>query len=126
MVSPREKQTISENRKALFDHEIIEEFEAGIVLHGAEVKSLRQTGANLKGSYITTHTGQAVLVNCHISEYKQNTGRILDPKRDRILLLSKKEILRLSQKVKEMGATIVPLEIYTKGNLFKVRLALAK
>jgi len=93
---------------------------------GPEVKSLRTGGANLKGSYITTHTGTPVLVGCHIAEYKNNTGKILDPKRERRLLLSKKEILRLGQKTKEMGATIVPISIYSKGNLFKLRIALAK
>lgn len=118
--------TITENRKALFDYEIIEEFEAGIILSWPEVKSVRTGQVNLKGSYITTHSGRPVLVGCHISEYKNNTGKILDPKRERLLLLSKKEILRLDQKVKEMGATIVPIEIYSKGNLFKVRIALAK
>lgn len=118
--------TIAENRKTLFDYEIIEEFEAGIVLYGAEVKSVRAWQVNLKGSYITTHSWRPVLVGCHISEYKQNTGKILEPKRERMLLLSKKEILRLDQKTKEMGATIVPIEIYSKGNLFKIRIALAK
>ncbi|MDD2694262.1 MAG: SsrA-binding protein SmpB [Candidatus Gracilibacteria bacterium] len=118
--------TIAENRKALFDYEIIEEFEAGIVLAGAEAKSIRLGQVNLKGSYINTHSGRPILVGCHISEYKNNSTTKLDPKRERLLLLSQKEILRLSQKVKEMGATVVPIEIYSKGNLFKVRIALAK
>lgn len=119
-------KVITENKKALFDYEIIEEFEAGIVLTGSETKSIRLGQANLKGSYVTTHSGRPVLVWCHISEYKNNTGNILDPKRERVILLSKKEILRLDQKIKENGATIVPISIYTKGNLFKIRIALAK
>lgn len=119
-------KTIIENKKALFDYEVIEEFEAGIVLYGPEVKSLRAGQANLKWSYVTLHSGRPVLVGCHISEYKSNTGTKFEPKRERNLLISQKEISRLQQKTKEMWATIVPVEIYTKGNLFKVRIALAK
>jgi SsrA-binding protein len=96
------------------------------VLAGAEAKSIRLGQVNLKGSYINTHSGRPILVGCHISEYKNNSATKLDPKRERLLLLSQKEILRLSQKVKEMGATVVPIEIYSKGNLFKIRIALAK
>ncbi len=120
------KKTIITNKKALFDYEIIEELDAGIVLAGAEVKSLRLGQANLKGSYITLHSGRPILVGFHISEYKHNTNKKFDPKRERILLLNKKEIFHLSQKVKEMGATIVAKEIFEYGNLFKVRIALAR
>ena len=102
MMSTPQRKTIIENRKALFDYEIIEEFEAGIVLYGPEVKSLRAGSGNLKGSYVTLHTGRPVLVGCHISEYKQDTGRILNPKRERALLLSRSQILRLTQKSQEM------------------------
>jgi SsrA-binding protein len=119
-------KTIIENKKALFDYEVIEEFEAGIILYGPEVKSLRAGQANLKWSYVTLHSGHPVLIGCHISEYKSNTGTKFEPKRERNLLLSQKEISRLQQKTKEMWATIIPVEIYTKGNLFKVRIALAK
>jgi len=115
-----------ENKKALFDYEIIEEFEAGLVLFGPEVKSLRAGQGNLKWSYITLHSGVPTLVGLHISEYRANTGTKFDPKRERIVLISRKEIQRLSQKTKEMGATIIPVEIYQKWNLFKIRIALAK
>ena len=118
--------TIVENKKALFDYEIIEEFEAGIVLIWSEVKSIRNGSVNLKWSYITLHSGRPVLVGSHISEYKSNTGTITDPKRERLILMSKKEILRLSQKIKETSATLIPVSIYSKWNLFKVRVALAK
>lgn len=120
------KNTIITNKKALFDYEIIEEFDAGIMLAGSEVKSLRLGQANLKGSYITLHSGRPVLVGCHISEYKNNTNKKFEPKRERILLLNKKEIFHLSQKIKEMGATLIVKEIFEYGNLFKVRLALAR
>lgn len=114
------------NKKALFDYEIIEELEAGMVLTGSEVKSLRKKDANLKGSYITLHTGTPILVGCHIGHYAYNTGIKLDPKRERTLLLSQKEILRLATKTKEMGATVVPIEIYTRGNLIKIKIGLAR
>ncbi len=119
-------KTIIENKKALFDYEVIEEFEAGIVLVGSEVKSIRNGSVNLKGAYITIHSGRPVLVGCHISEYRGSTGVITDPKRERLILISKKEILRLSQKVKENGASLIPVSIYSKWNLFKIRVALGK
>lgn len=121
-----ERTVIITNKKALFDYEIIEEFDAGIKLFGAEVKSLRNGQANLKGSYVTLHSGRPFLVGSHISEYKNNTSQSISPKRDRELLLQKKEILHLSQKVKEMGATLIAKEILCVGNLFKVRIALAR
>ncbi len=119
-------KTIIENKKVLFDYEVIEEFEAGIVLIGSEVKSIRNSSINLKWAYITIHSGRPVLVWCHISEYKGSTGIIHDPKRERLILMSKKEILRISQKIKEMWASLVPVSIYSKWNLFKVRVALGK
>lgn len=120
------RKTIITNKKALFDYEIIEELDAGMVLAGAEIKSLRQGSANLKGSYVTLHSGRPFLVDCHISEYKNNTNKKFDPKRERMLLLNKKEIFHLSQKIKEMGATLIVKEIFEIGNLFKARLALAR
>lgn len=96
------RKTILTNKKALFDYEIIEELDAGILLSGPEVKSLRAGQANLKGSYVTLHSGRPILVGCHISEYKYNTGKMFNPKRERLLLLNKKEIFHLAQKVKEM------------------------
>lgn len=125
MKSPS-RTSLIQNKKALFDYEIIEEFDAGIVLFGSEVKSLRAGQANLKGSYITLHSGRPMLIGSHISEYKYNTQKKIDAKRERELLLSKKEIQHLSQKIKEMGATLIAKEIFTLGNLFKVRIALAR
>lgn len=107
--------SIIENRKALFDYEVIEEFEAGIILYGPEVKSLRSGQANLKGSYVTLHSGRPVLVGCHISEYKSNTGTKFEPKRERLLLLSQKEISRLEQKTKELSLLDIYINI-SKSN----------
>ncbi len=100
---------IIQNKKALFDYEIIEEFTAGVILHGSEVKSIRLGQANLKGSYITLHSGRPILVGMHISPYKYNTGNIVGAKRERELLMSKKEILFYGQKIKEMGSTLIPV-----------------
>lgn len=122
--SPR--KSIIQNKKALFDYEIIEELDAGIILLWGEVKSLRWWQANLKGSYVTLHSGRPFLIGSHISEYKNNTNKKIDPKRERELLLSKKEITHLSQKIKEIWATLIAKEILSVGNIFKVRLALAK
>lgn len=121
-----ERKTIIQNKKAIFDYEIIEEFDAGIRLFWSEVKSLRLWQANLKGSYITLHSGRPFLIGCHISEYKYNTNKKIDPKRERELLLNKKEILYLSQKTKEMWATLIAKEILEVWNLFKIRLVLAR
>lgn len=107
-----ERKIIIQNKKALFDYEILEEFDAGIILFGPEVKSLRAGQANLKGSYISLHSWRPFLIGSHISEYSKNTNKKIDPKRERELLLSKKEILHLSQKIKEMGATLVAKEIF--------------
>ena len=106
-----ERKSIIQNKKALFDYEILEELDAGIILFGPEVKSLRAGQANLKGSYVTLHSGRPILVGAHIAEYGCNTN---------------KKILHLSQKIKEMGATLIVKEILSVGNLFKARLALAK
>lgn len=121
-----ERKTIIQNKKAIFDYEIIEEFDAGIKLFGSEVKSIRLGQVNLKGSYITLHSGRPFLIGCHISEYKYNTNKKIDPKRERELLLNKKEILYLSQKTKEMWATLIAKEILEVWNLFKIRLVLAR
>lgn len=117
--------TLTENKKALFDYEIIEEYEAGIKLFGEEVKSARNGSINLKWSYILIDKLRPYIVGMHIGEYRGGM-RKPEPKRNRDILLKTNEILNLSQKIKEMGATIVPVSIYTKWNLIKVRIALVK
>ncbi len=117
---------IIQNKKALFDYEIVEEFTAGIILSGSEVKSIRLGQANLKGSYITLHSGKPILVGMHISPYKYNTAKILSPKRERELLMKQKEILYYSQRIKEMGSTLIPVWVFFKGNMIKIRVALAR
>ena len=111
-----EKSTVSTNRKAFHEFQIIETFEAGIELLGSEVKSLREGNASLKESYILIKKGQAWLIGAHISAYS-HTGFIgHDPVRKRRLLLHKNEILKIGQKIAEKGLTAVPLKLYFNDN----------
>jgi len=124
--TPTDEKTICVNRKARFDYSIEETYEAGIILTGGEVKSLREGHANLKDSYGRVDRGEMFLLNAHISDYKPAHYFNGEPTRTRKLLMHKKEILRLMGKVQEQGLTLVPLRLYfTKGRA-KVELALAR
>ena len=114
------------NKKARFLYEIIEVMEAGMVLQGTEVKSLRMGKANLKDSFATIKGGELFLCNMHISPYEKGNIFNHDPERERKLLLHKQEIKRLTGKVVEKGMTLVPLKIYFKNGRAKVELGLAK
>ena len=117
---------IATNKKACFDYFIISTFEAGIVLGGSEVKSIRLGHTNLKDSFITFSHNEAFIKNMHISNYKDATIDKLDEKRSRKLLLNSSEIAKLISKTQEKGFTCVPLKIYLKDNLIKIEIALAK
>ncbi|NCF75202.1 MAG: SsrA-binding protein SmpB [Xanthomonadaceae bacterium] len=119
---------LSKNKKVLFDYEILEKFEAGIVLTGAEVKSAKQGQINLKGSYITFLNNEPFLANARISPYKAatKTQKDYDPQQKRKILLRKKEILRLKGKLETKGLTITPISVYTKNNLIKIEICLVK
>jgi SsrA-binding protein len=114
------------NKKARHSYDILETVEAGIVLGGPEVKSLRNGGGNIKDSFALVRNAEAFINNLHISPYIQANIFNYEPTRQRKLLLHKREILRLSAKVKEKGLTLVPLSLYLKGNIVKVELGLAK
>lgn len=114
------------NRKAHFDYEIIDTFEAGIVLTGTEIKSIRQGKANLKDSYAIVRKEELYLLNMHISAYEQGNRFNHDEDRTRKLLMHKKEILKLRDKVEMEGFTLVPLKLYFKNNKAKILLGLAK
>jgi len=115
-----------ENRKARHDYEIIEKTEAGIVLKGPEVKSLREGRANLKDSYAKVISGEMFLFNFYISPYPNSLEKI-NPLRKKKLLLHKKQILKWGQKADEKGLTIVPLSVYfNEDGIAKVEIALAK
>ncbi len=114
------------NKKAYFDYEILEEIEAGIILTGTEIKSIRNGNANLKDSYAVVRNNEVYLLNMHISEYKEGNIFNHEEKRTRKLLLHKKEILKLRDKINLNGYTLVPLKLYFKGNKVKILLGLAK
>jgi SsrA-binding protein len=121
-----EEKNITVNRKARHEYSILQTFEAGIVLQGTEVKSLRQGKANLSDAYASVKNGEVWLSNAHISEYKQGNIFNHDPLRERKLLLNKSEIRKLIGKVKEKGLTLIPLRLYFLKGKVKVELALAK
>lgn len=118
---------ISSNKKAHFDYLLFDKFEAGIALLGTEIKSIRKNGANLKDSYIKiTDNLEAYLINCHISPYEFGNIYNHEPRRDRKLLLNKKEILKILNKVKQEKYTIVPTQMYFSTRWVKLEIALAK
>ena len=114
------------NRKAKYDYEILDTIEAGIVLTGTEIKSIRLGKANLKDSYATIKHGEALVLNMHISHYEEGNRFNHDETRTRKLLLHKKEILKLYDKIRLEGNTLVPIKLYFKGNKAKILLGIAK
>ena len=116
---------VAENRKARHDYHIHETFEAGVVLTGTEVKSLRAGRANLTDSYARVEGQELFLVSTHISPYDQGNRFNHEPRRTRKLLMHKSEILRLLGKTREKGFTLIPLKLYFNHGLAKVELALA-
>ena len=119
--------TISVNRKAFHDYFIEEEYEAGIVLSGSEIKSVRAGRVNLRGAYARIENGEAWLFDAHISPYEQS-GMYFnhEPTRPRKLLLHRREISRLLGKLEAKGLTLVPLDIHLKGRRAKIKLGLAR
>jgi len=123
----RKRKQIANNKKARHDYFILETFEAGIVLTGTEIKSIRQGKVNLKESYVKISRGEAIIHGMHISPYDHGNIFNVDPLRDRKLLLHKKEILKIEQKMKEKGLTIVPLSLYiNEDGRAKLEIALAR
>jgi SsrA-binding protein len=126
-----EKQSLGEkivatNKKAFHDFFILEKFEAGIALVGTEVKAIREGRLNLKDSYALIRSGEAFLINCHISPYSHGNRENHDPTRSRKLLLHLKEIRKLIGKTQEKGLTVVPLRVYMKRGKIKVELGVAR
>ena len=117
---------VAENRKARFEYELIETYEAGIVLTGDEIKSVRLGHFSIVDCYGFIKNGEAYLLNMHISEYKEGNIFNHEETRTRKLLLHKKEILKLRDKVELQGLTLIPLKVYFKKNKAKVLLGLAK
>ena len=117
---------ISNNRKAKFNYFFKEFFEAGIVLYGSEVKSLRSGKANISEAYAYDNKGEIYLINSHIPSYKESSYNNHDPKRNRKLLLNKREINKLIGRINREGYTLVPTKLYFKKGKAKIEIAVAK
>ena len=119
--------TLVDNKKVHFNYEIGDTFEAGVELFGHEVKSLKKNQGSLDGSYMIVRGGEAYMVNTFIPPYQENnTPDGYDPRRNRKLILNKKEIAELASIEGDRGLTIVPISIYNKGSLIKVKLGVAR
>lgn len=114
------------NRKAYFDYFILREIECGIALTGTEIKSIRKGSANLKDTYARIKNNEVYLINMYIAKYDEGHQFNHDERRQRKLLLHKKEITKLSQEIKEQGLTLVPLKLYFKNNHAKILLGVCK
>ena len=114
------------NKKARYDYEILERYEAGIVLTGSEIKSIRKGSCNLKDSYVIVKNGEVFILGMHISNYKEGSITNLDETRTRKLLLNRKEINKLQGTVEIKGYTIVPVKLYFVNNRAKLEIAVAK
>lgn len=121
-----DKKIITTNRKAFHDFTIFEKYIAGIVLTGTEIKSIRKNAINLKDSFCKIEDNEIFLYNCHISSYEQGNRFNHQAERTRKLLLNKKEILKISNKIKKDGYTVVPLEVFLSHGFAKVEIGLAK
>jgi SsrA-binding protein len=122
-----EQKNITVNKKAFHNYEIIDKYEAGMVLVGSEVKSIREGKVNLKDSYVEMRLAEAFLVNAHISAYSNASYNNHEPERERKLLLHKRELLKLDKKVKTRGLSVIPLRMYfNKKGKVKIEIAIAK
>ena len=126
MAKQRGTKLIANNKKAYHDYFIEDTYEAGIALVGTEVKSLRMGKCSIKESFIHIALEEVIINGMHISPYEKGNIFNRDPLRPKKLLMHKNEIRKLEQKIKEKGYTIVPVEVYFKGSLVKVQIALAK
>ena len=123
--APSERVIVT-NRKALHDYSILERYEAGLVLKGTEVKSLRDGNANLQDGYALIKGREVWLIGLHINPFEKGNINNHEPKRERKLLLHRKEIRKLLGKVSEQGLTLVPLRLYFRNNIVKVELGLTR
>jgi SsrA-binding protein len=119
-------KVIALNKKANYDYFLFDTYEAGLVLEGSEIKSIREGKVNLKDSYVHIKNGEAFIINMHIANYEKSSFFLPSTTRTRKLLLNKIEINKISIKINEKGFTIVPTRIYLKNGLAKLEIALAK
>jgi len=120
------QKIIHQNKKARHDYEIVDNLEAGIVLIGSEVKSVREGRVNLADAYARFRGGELWLIGMHISAYKNATMFEIDPLRDRKLLLNRMQLKKLQRQVEEKGMTLIPLKVYLNRHLVKIDLGLAR
>jgi len=118
--------TLARNKRAFFDYDILETYQAGIVLEGQEVKSIKTGHINIEGSFVTIHKGDLQLLNAHIPAYKFAKAAGYDPHRSRRLLLTKKEIRVILGRLSQKGLTMVPLKVFQKKRLIKLEIGLAR
>ena len=126
MAKQRGIKTIADHRKAFHEYHILERFEAGLVLSGTEVKSIRGGRVNLNDSYAQIKNGELFLIGMHVSPYEQGNRYNPDPMRDRKLLMHKREISHLYGQIKQEGLTLIPTKLYFKDGRVKIEIALAK
>jgi len=119
-------KVVAQNRKARHDYFILETFEAGLVLAGSEIKSIRQGKANIREAYVRIEAGEAWLIGANIAAYDPASRQNHDPLRPRKLLLGKKEIARLFEQVREKGLTIIPLQLHLKRGRAKIEIGVAR
>ena len=117
---------IARNKKANFEYFILDKYEAGIMLEGSEVKSIRAGGISLAESYVRVINGELFLINTYIKPYENTSSFAPDARKNRKLLLKKQEISQIINKFSEKGLTIVPLRVYLKGNLIKVEIGVGR
>lgn len=126
MAKQKGEHLIANNKKAYHDYFIDEKYEAGVALHGTEVKSLRMGKCSIKEAFVSVVDGEVIIHHMHISPYEKGNIFNRDPLRPKKLLLHKEEIRKLQGKVKEKGYTIMPLRVYFKDSLVKVEIGLAR
>ena len=125
-MAKQEIKLIANNKKAHHDYFLEEKYEAGVELHGTEVKSLRMGKCSIKEAFVRIEKGEVIIYGMHISPYEKGNIFNKDPLRPKKLLMHKSEIRKLVGKIAEQGYTLVPVEVYFKGSLVKVQIALAK
>lgn len=123
---PLPEKIVTTNRRARHEYQIIENIECGLVLHGYEVKSIREGRASIQDAYGTIEGTEVFIENMHIAPYSHGDQRLIDPLRTRKLLLNRREIDRLVGKVRERGLTLIPLKLYLKGPRVKIEMGLAR
>jgi SsrA-binding protein len=125
-IEPMSQKVVATNRKARHDYFILDSFEAGIILRGSEIKSIRAGQISIKEAYVRVEDGEAWLVDAHIAPYDPASRQNHEPRRRRKLLLHRKEIQKLSNEVHQKNLTIIPLQVYLKNGRAKVEIAVAR